>query len=163
MRDRSAERGGGATESTGTAEPRQGSEPGRLSPIMDRVRDRVNNELNARKERASEVLEDLAGTVRHVAEPLREGALSSLAEYTDEAANRLGDIAAEMRERDLGELADDLRGVARRRPAAFAAVGFTAGLLAARFLKSSAAVRPAPPARRTRMTEPRVERRAKVK
>jgi hypothetical protein len=162
MRDSSSER----DSAQPTDPPREGTEGGRLSPIMDRVRDRVTTELNVRKERASEVLEDLAGTVRHVAEPLREGALASLAGYTDEAANRLGDIAAGMRERDVTELADDLRGVARRSPAAFAAVGFAAGLLAARFLKSSAAGRPTPPSRRPAqrpMTAERVERRVKVK
>lgn len=155
----------GPTPQADPGQPRGGSEGGgRLGPIMDRVRERVNSELNVRKERASEVLDELAGTVRHVAEPLREGPLASLADYTDEAASRLGEMAAGMRERDVSELADDLRGIARRRPAAFAAVGFAAGLVAARFLKSTAADRaePAAPDRpRRARAAPRVERHVK--
>lgn len=155
---------GGPTPQEDPGPPREGSEGGRLAPIMERVRERVTSELNVRKERASEVLEDLAGTVRHVAEPLREGPLASLAGYTDEAANRLGALAVGMRERDVSELADDVRGIARRRPAAFAAAGFAAGLLAARFLKSTAPDRPAPAAagrRRRAMAASRLERQVK--
>ena len=126
----------GAREDAGESSGEQ--QAGRPLPVMERVRDRVNSALNARKDRASEVLADLAGSVRQAGEPLRDGALAPLAGYADQAADRLGEFAAGLRDRDVTDLADDIRGVARRYPAGFAAVAFGAGLLAARFVKSSA-------------------------
>jgi hypothetical protein len=111
-------------------------------PLVGRFRDRVSQELNTRKDRASEVLDTLAGTVRRVGEPLHDESLGPLGGYADEAAERLERLATNIREHDVAELADDLRGVARQRPVAFAAVGFAAGLMAARFLKSTAGDQP---------------------
>lgn len=137
----------GRGRDTGTEPPddeRQGRGP--LSPLVSRVRERVSSELNARKDRASEALADLAGTVRRIGEPLHgDSPLDTLGGYADEAAAKIDRMATDLRERDLSELADDVRGLARRNPAAFAAAGFAAGLLAARFLKSSAADQPPPP------------------
>lgn len=131
------------------AEPGDAGES-RSTPIVERVRDRLSSELNARKDRATEMLDHLAGTVRQVGEPLREGGFTSpLAEYADQAAGRIDQIAAGMRERDVTDLADDLRGLARRRPGMFAAAGFAAGLVAARFFKSSAAEQSHPTAAST--------------
>ncbi len=119
-----------------------------VDTIVDRVRARVTTVLNARKDRATEALDSVADTVRRVAEPLHEGSYNRVGEYVEAAADQLDRFAATVRERDISELTEDVRGLARRQPAAFVAVGFAAGLLAARFLKSSAADRTA--ARRPR-------------
>jgi hypothetical protein len=108
-------------------------------PLVGRVRDRLNQELNARKERASEVIEGLAGTVRRIGEPLHDESLQALGAYADDAAAGLERLASGIRNREVSELADDLRDVARRRPATYAAAGFAAGFVIARFLRTTAA------------------------
>jgi hypothetical protein len=126
-----------------TGRPAPAAEPdGDSRPLIGRVRDRVSQELNARKDRASELLTELAGSVRRVGEPEPDEAPVPLSEYAIRAADQLERFAEDLRERDVAELADEVRGLARRRPAAFAAAGFAAGLLAARFMKSTAAGAP---------------------
>jgi hypothetical protein len=112
--------------------------------IVGRMRERVTSELNARKDRASEMLGQLASGVRQMGQPFQEDTLPALGAIADKAASRIEEVAEGMRERDVAELADDVRGLARRRPAAFIAAGFATGLLAARFLKSSSEESPGP-------------------
>jgi hypothetical protein len=125
----------GDAETEGGAQPTE--RPG--NRIVGRVRERMASELNARKDRASDVLGQLATGVRQMGQPLHDDALAGLGSIVDKAASRLEEVAEGMRERDVTELADEVRTLARRRPAAFMAAGFATGLLAARFLKSSAA------------------------
>jgi hypothetical protein len=113
--------------------------PAEETALFGRVRDRVSHELNARKDRASEVIQGLAGSVRRIGEPLHDESLDSLAKYADEAASRLEQFAGGLRDRDVSELADDARRLARQHPGVFAAAGFAAGLAAARFFKSTSA------------------------
>jgi hypothetical protein len=107
-------------------------------PLVSRLRDRVSVELNARKDRASEVIQELAHTVRRTGEPFHDESLQALGTYADKAAARLDRLASDLRDRDVSELADDVRRLARQRPGIFVAAGFAAGLAAARFLRSTA-------------------------
>jgi hypothetical protein len=101
------------------------------------ARGRLKTELNARKDRVSGVLDGMAETVRRAGEPLRDRS-AALGGYADQAADGLKRIADGLRERDVAELASDVEALARRHPGAFVATGFAAGLLAARFLRTSA-------------------------
>ena len=60
-----------------------------------------------------------------------------LADYAGKAADQLEQFSARLRERDLTELMDDAKRFARRQPALFVGIAFAAGVIAARFLKSS--------------------------
>jgi hypothetical protein len=108
------------------------------SGLGERVRGGVKRVLTAQKDRASQRLGEVAETMRRVAKPLREERYTVLGTYAERAADRLDRAARDLRHRDVDDLADDVRSVARRRPVAFVAAGFAAGVLAARFLKSSA-------------------------
>jgi hypothetical protein len=101
------------------------------------LKDRVTGVLNARKSRVSEGLETVAEAVRRVGEPLHDEPFSKLGGYADNAARTIERVATRLRERELDELTEDLRGFARKRPAVFVGAGLAAGLVAARFLKSS--------------------------
>lgn len=105
--------------------------------LSERVRGRLSSELNARKNRATERLDDVAETVRRMGEPLHETAYAPLGAYVDEAASRIAQLASDLRDRDVEDLAHDLGDLARRRPAVFVGAGLAAGIVAARFLKSS--------------------------
>jgi hypothetical protein len=111
------------------AEVEQGVATGRAE-IADRAR-----------RRRRETAEELGG----LAESLRDTALRvdprqrlGLDRYANRWADRLDESAAYVRERPVAEIVEDVESFARRRPVVFAAGGFIAGVVAARFLKSSA-------------------------
>jgi hypothetical protein len=80
----------------------------------------------------------VAQAVRQSARPFRDNQQDTIAEYVEKAADQLEQFSTRLRERDLNELMNDAQRFARRQPALFIGVAFTAGLLGARFLKSSA-------------------------
>ncbi len=126
--------GRGATAPRANSKPKAGRVAARL---LDRVRGEVSDQLNTRKDRIIDRLESVADTVRRMGEPLYGEPLGTVGEYVGGAADRLEGLAAGLRERDVADLAGEVGKFARRRPAAFVGAGLAAGLLAARFLKSS--------------------------
>jgi len=125
---------GGGVESEWSGSPPDEENQG----LLDMVRGRAINELNVRKDEVSRTLETVARTVRRAGEPLRELPYEAPARYADGAASGLERFAAGLRQRDVSELPEEVRGLARRQPTAFLAAGFAVGVFAARFLKSSA-------------------------
>lgn len=112
--------------------------PLRRDSLRDRLRGRLSHEMNDGKNRIVGALDDVATTVRRVGEPLHERPLSALGGYADQAAEKIEEVAARLRTRNIEQLAGDLGDLARRRPAVFVGAGLAAGLLAGRFMKSSA-------------------------
>jgi hypothetical protein len=115
-----------------------------VAPNADRglgpwIRDKVSRELTSRKNRVSDRLDGVAQRVRRIGEPAPSEPLPGMAVIADDAAKRLEQVAEGLRERDLEELAEDVRGFAKSRPAVFIGAGLAAGLIAGRFLRSSAA------------------------
>ncbi len=115
-------------------DPRQTSQPRALA---DRVRRQVSYEMNTQKNLVTDALDSLADTVRRVGEPLHEAPYSALGGYTEDAAKRIERLAADLRRRDVRQLAREVGEFARRSPAVFVGAGLAAGLLAGRVLKSS--------------------------
>ncbi len=105
--------------------------------LASRLRGRVSSELNAQKDRVTDALDDIASRVRRAGEPLRDDPYAPLGEYAEGAASRIEQFASEVRGRDVEELAYEVGEFARRRPAMFMGATLAAGILAARFLKSS--------------------------
>jgi hypothetical protein len=103
---------------------------------------RVTRELSARKNRVSDRLGNVAESVRRASEPLRAEPFPALGGLAENAARRIERVADGLRERELDELAEDVRGFARHRPGAFIGAGLAAGLIAGRFLRSSGPVAP---------------------
>ena len=104
---------------------------------MDRVRDSATAQLSTQKTRATESLGTVAQAVRQSAKPFRDHRQDTIAEYVERAADQLDQFSRRLRERDLNELVEEAQRFARRQPAFFIGAAFTAGLLGARFLKSS--------------------------
>ena len=119
-----------------------GSQPGTQRGVLDRVREHANEQLSSQKDRATDGLGSLADAVRQTTRPLRDQQHGAIADYVEQAADRLEQFSASLRDRNLNELVDEAQRFARRQPALFLAATFTAGVLAARFLKSSAPDRP---------------------
>ena len=107
------------------------------SGMGERMRGRISSAMDARKDRAISGLMGVADVVRRMGDPLQEEAYGKAAEYTRNAAERLDEVAVYLRERNTQQLIQDLRGFAKRQPAVFLGIGFLAGAMCGRFLKSS--------------------------
>ena len=110
---------------------------GRSTGMVDRVKDTAAAQLTSQKTRATDTLGSVAAAIRQSSQPLRDNNQAMLADYAGKAADQLEQFSARLRERDLTELMDDAKRFARRQPALFVGIAFAAGVIAARFLKSS--------------------------
>jgi hypothetical protein len=114
-----------------------GSQGGGSTGIVDRVRHTAAAQLTSQKTRATDTLGSVAAAIRQSSQPLRDNNQAMLADYAGKAADQLEQFSTRLRERNLTELMDDAKRFARRQPALFVGAAFAAGVLAARFLKSS--------------------------
>jgi hypothetical protein len=106
--------------------------------LIDNVKQRANAQIDTQKSRATDTLGVIANAVRGTTEQLRSDRHDVLAQYIEGAANQLDRVSATLRNKDMNTLIADARQLARRQPALFIGGSLAAGLLAARFLKSSA-------------------------
>jgi hypothetical protein len=118
-----------ATAGQQTADQRTG--------IVNRVKDSAAAQLSSQKDRGVDAINSVAGAVRSSTERLREQQHDTLAGYVEQAANQIESWSRRLRDRSIDELLTDVQRFARRQPAIFIGSAFAAGLVAARFLKSS--------------------------
>jgi hypothetical protein len=124
---------------TGSGQGQSPDRPGadRNGSIAQTVRETTYRQLDDQKARASDTLGSLAGAVRGMTEPLRSGGQSAVADYVTRAADGMERFAATLRQQEIEDAARAVQRFARRQPALFLGAAFTAGVVAARFLKSS--------------------------
>jgi hypothetical protein len=115
--------------------PGSGSNAG--TGFMETIQQRAGSALDSQKSRAVDGITAVVEAVRRTGDQLREKN-GAMAGYVDSAAGQLERWSSQLRDRDMNELMDDVTSFARRRPAVFVGGGVALGLLAARFLKSSA-------------------------
>jgi len=106
------------------------------SHLVDGAKAQAVGAVEQRKTTAAESLGNVAGALREAAQKLEEGA-GPLGSYAGGAADQVDKVARYLREKDLQALARDTETFARRHPEVFLGGAFLAGVLAARFLKSS--------------------------
>jgi hypothetical protein len=114
-----------------------GSEPVTEGGIVGRVRERASAQLSIQKERATDGLGTVAQAVRQSAQHLRENRQDAIAQYVDKAGDQIDRLSTQLRNRDVGELVNEVQRFARRQPALFVGSAFAMGVIGARFLKSS--------------------------
>jgi hypothetical protein len=107
------------------------------------VRDKASEQVGVQKERAAGTLGAVAGAVRSATQGLRDSGQPALASYVTRAADEIDRWTSKLREQDLDDAVREVQAFARRQPAIFLGVAFGAGVLAARFFKSSAPTTPA--------------------
>jgi len=105
--------------------------------LMDRVRESASSQLGAQKDRATEGIGSVAQAVRQSTQQLRDQQHDTIAQYVEQAADRLEQFATTLKDTNVGDLARQAQDLARRRPAIFIGAAFAVGLCAARFIKSS--------------------------
>ena len=101
------------------------------------VRDKAYEQIGSQKERATGTLGAVAGAVRNATQGLRESGQTGLAGYVNRAADEIDRWTSRLRDQDLDDAVREVQQFARRKPAIFLGVAFGAGVLAARFFKSS--------------------------
>jgi hypothetical protein len=113
------------------------SDAGTGTGIMDRVRERATAQLSTQKDRATDGLGSVAQAVRQSTQHLRENKQDAIAQYVEKAADQIDRFSTQLRNRDVGELVNEVQRFARRQPALFVGSAFAVGVIGARFLKSS--------------------------
>jgi hypothetical protein len=105
--------------------------------IGETLRDTTYRQLDDQKARASDTLGSFAGAVRGMTQPLRESGQTNIADYVNKAADGIERWAGDLKHQNVSDALRAAQQFARRQPALFIGAAFTAGMLAARFLKSS--------------------------
>ncbi len=113
------------------------SEAGAASGLIGRVRDRAEAQLSSQKDRATDGIGTVAQAVRQSTQHLRDNHQETIARYAEQAADQLERFSNGLRNRDVGEIVEDVHRFARRQPALFVGSAFAIGVIGARFLKSS--------------------------
>jgi hypothetical protein len=101
------------------------------------IKARAAGAMDEGKGTAAQTLGTVAAALRGAAQDLQQGEVEALGTYAEGAAEQLDKVAGYLREKDLKGLTGDAETFARRHPEVFLGGAFLAGILAARFLKSS--------------------------
>jgi len=100
-------------------------------------RDQVKNQLTNQKHQAAQRMTPFQMALRETAQQLRKQGQDPTARYADKASDQIERFSGYLRDTDVDEIADGVRGFARRRPALFLGSAALLGFLGTRFLKSS--------------------------
>lgn len=115
-------------------DPRPAPAPGEVGAIL---REAAEALIAHQKDRTGRLLGDFAGGLRRSGQALDEQ--PRLGALADGTAAALEDISERIRAREVGDMIRDAEDFVRRHPLAVGAGAAALGLLAARFVKSSAA------------------------
>lgn len=117
--------------------------------VITDLKDQVTEQAQGLAEQAQEVAEsqkgrlaegatEVAEALHHASEGLRADDQETVGNYAEALAGQVDKVARFLQSRDLPTMAREVSGFARRQPALFLGGAFTLGIVAARFLKSSA-------------------------
>ncbi|MCJ2069865.1 hypothetical protein MKK75_13860 [Methylobacterium sp. J-030] len=103
--------------------------------LLDAARLQAQGYVEQRKTDAAQSVHDLAQTIRNSGRDL--GDKPNVRAFFDSAADGLEQLGSSIERRSLGDFYSEAESFARRAPVAVAVGTFVAGLIAARFIKSS--------------------------
>ncbi|MES1244143.1 MAG: hypothetical protein ABUT39_21240 [Acidobacteriota bacterium] len=137
----------GITRPTATQEAKEqvrnlaGDARREASQMASQAGDMVQGLVGRQKDQAAERLGSVAGALRDVGNRLQEQDGAGYGQYAVRAADQVDRLSGYLRDRDLNTFVRDTERFARRHPDVFLGGTFLAGLLLARFLKSSSSSR----------------------
>jgi hypothetical protein len=100
--------------------------------LANRGSEQVKSQLGSQKHQASQRLVPVQSALRETAHQLRSQGQGPIAQYADRASDQVERFSGYLRETDVDEIIDEVRGVARRRPALFLGAAATLGFFAGR-------------------------------
>lgn len=106
--------------------------------VVDQAKEQAASRLDDRKDQMVESFGSVADALRQASKHLKQNDQTPIAQYADKAAERVEQWTNNLRGKDVQEIMHDVEDYARRQPALFLGGAFVVGLLAARFLKSTA-------------------------
>jgi hypothetical protein len=131
-----AKEAGGQVASTAADQAKQvaGETKRQAKDLINQAQSQVKEQAAAQKDKASTGMRSLADELRSIAEgnAPQNGMTSDLAR---QAADKAGDIASWIEQRDAGSLLDEVRQLARRKPGAFLIGAALAGVAAGRLTR----------------------------
>jgi hypothetical protein len=105
--------------------------------LKNRARDKARDLAEQQKAAGADQLGGMAHAMEAAAGELQKQ-MPLAAEYVDDVAARLDDLASALRERSVDDMLGNVSDFARRQPAVFFAGAIAAGFALSRFAKSSA-------------------------
>lgn len=110
--------------------------------VVGQVSEQAVSRLSRQKEQAAAGLGSVAEVLRHTGEELRgqegDAITQTAAQYSEVAVSKIEAVSTYLREHEMSDVVRDVENFARREPVIFMGAAFLVGMLAARFLKSTA-------------------------
>lgn len=106
--------------------------------VMEEAQEQTQEMLASRKEQAVSELGNIAQAFRETGDKLRENEQAAAANAVTQVANQVERLTNYLSNNEVKDLLDEAESLARRNPELFLGGAFALGLLASRFLKSSA-------------------------
>ncbi len=106
--------------------------------VVDQAKEQATTQISTQKDRVVESMSAVADALRHTSQHLRQNDQQGIAQYAEKAADRVEQFTGQLRHKDVQTMVRDVESYARRQPAVFLGGAFALGLLAARFLTSTA-------------------------
>jgi ElaB/YqjD/DUF883 family membrane-anchored ribosome-binding protein len=110
----------------------------RAGRLLDDTKERARSAIDERKEGLARDVGDFAHALRASASDLQDHRKGYVAQYVEQAASSVEQIADTLHRQDLQDLVRHTEDFARRQPGLFIGGAVVAGFALARFLKSSA-------------------------
>jgi hypothetical protein len=107
------------------------------SDLASRGTEQAKGQLANQKHQASQRLTPVQTALRETGHQLRNQGQGPVADYVERAADQVERFSTYLRETDVDEIVEEVRGIARRRPALFLGGAAAIGFFATRFLKST--------------------------
>jgi hypothetical protein len=125
----------------GDASSSAGDAPRETRKVVAKLKEKTTSQLDAQKSRVARVLGSVAAAARETSRQLKDERRNVAASVVETAANQLDRLSEQLRSKQLDELAEEARRIARERPALVLGTSLVAGFAAARFARSSSVER----------------------
>lgn len=106
--------------------------------VMQKAQETATNTVSQQKGRAAESVGTLADALRQTGQHLEQNDQGGFSRVVNQAADRLEEFSNDLQSKSVDEIVNDVENFARRDPGLFLGGAFLAGLLGARFFRSSA-------------------------
>jgi hypothetical protein len=107
------------------------------SQLANRGTEQAKSQLASQKHAASQRMVPIQSALRESAQQLRNQGQGQVGDYAEKAADQVERFSTYLRQTEVDEIMDEVRGFARRRPGLFLGSAAAIGFFATRFLKSS--------------------------